>query len=184
MKSWKFKILFPLVLITLLVITKFILFDVATSTGKRTGNLAKISERGRLIKTWEGTLDLGSGDKLTFDFSVRDENVAKELYDFEGREITIFYEEFLKGWPRETKYSVRAWKARSGQKNDQQSDDKNITTSSNGAYENQTSSLLSKTLFCSLLGSIYQDEKLYKNVKEHLKDNNLYLFNQIEKCND
>ena len=47
MKSWKFKILFPVIVITLLIMAKFILWDFPMSSGKRVGNLTKISKKGK-----------------------------------------------------------------------------------------------------------------------------------------
>jgi len=176
-KSWKFKILFPIILLTSLVIAKFILFDFAISNGKRVGNLVKISKKGKLLKTWEGTIDEGSGDKLTTYFSVRNDELAQELYNFEGKgKVIIYYEEYLMGWPRETTYNVTSWNP----KDSISADGESTSVQS----DNASLSLLSKTLFCSLLGSLYTDEELYKNVKKHLKNNNLYLFNQVEKCNE
>ena len=60
-------------------LTKWALFDFNISSGKRVGNLVKISKKGKFIflKTWEGTLDEGSGDKLTYYFSVKSEKVAQ-----------------------------------------------------------------------------------------------------------
>ena len=48
----------------------------------------------------------------------------------------------------------------------------------------KTLQLLNKTLFCSLLGTIFSDANLYAQVKEHIRKNNLYLFKQIETCNE
>ena len=173
MKSWKIKILIPVILITLGFVTKFIIWDFPVSTGKRVGNLTKISKKGKFIKTWEGTIDEGSGDKLTSYFSVRSDELGEELYGYEAKQVVLYYEEYLFGWPWDTKYNITSWKAR------------DIISS----IDNQRSSdgalgLLSKTLFCSLLGSLYKNVELYEKVKEHVKENNLYLYNQYEKCNE
>ena len=109
MKSWKFKILAPIILLTLIVVAYFILFDFPISTGKRVGNLVKISKKGKVIKTWEGTIDEGSGDKLTTYFSVKSDKVGQELYDYEGKGVILYYEEYLIGWPEDTNYNVVAW---------------------------------------------------------------------------
>lgn len=178
--SVKTKILIPVVLLTLALGAKFILWDFAVSTGKRTGNLVKLSKKGKLLKTWEGTMDLGSGDKLTFDFSVKNDEVAKQMYDHTGDEISIFYEEHMVGWPRETKYDVASWSPIGGGKS-------TPAVAGSGSPEKTPSAaldLLNKTLFCSTVGSLYADQDLYNKVKKHLKANNLYLYRQIEKCND
>ena len=78
----------PILIITGLLLigylTVWVLFDFNISTGKRVGNLVKISKKGKFIflKTWEGTLDEGSGDKLTYYFSVKNEKVAQELFSY------------------------------------------------------------------------------------------------------
>tara|TARA_B100001971_G_scaffold91031_1_gene83954 strand:- start:23557 stop:24087 length:531 start_codon:yes stop_codon:yes gene_type:complete len=176
MKSWKFKVLAPIVLISVLVLAKFILFDFPISSGKRVGNLVKISKKGKIIKTWEGTIDEGSGDKLTHYFSVKDNAVAQELYDYEGKLVILYYEEYLVGWPEDTTYNVVAWAPKEGSI-ESNSTDENVK-------EKVSQSILSKTLFCTMLGTIYKDQELYKAVKKHLEENNLYLFKQIDKCND
>lgn len=171
MKSWKWKILFPVIIITLLVATKFILWDFPVSNGKRVGNLTKISKKGKFLPTWEGTIDEGSGDKLTSYFSVKDNSVAEELYNYEGKQVIIYYEQYILGWPRDTNYNVTAWKPK---------DSNDLMTSSDNS---EVLSLLSKTLFCSLLGSLITDQALYQQVKTHVKTNNLYLYNQFDECN-
>lgn len=175
MKSWKFKVLTPIILVSLLVLAKFILFDFAVSSGKRVGNLVKISKKGKIIKTWEGTIDEGSGDKLTSYFSVKDDELAQELYDYEGKAVIIYYEEYIIGWPEDTNYNVTAWSPK---------DSSDISDTSESSKEKISQSILSKTLFCTMLGSIYKNKELYQAVKKHLEENNLYLFKQIDKCND
>ena len=171
MKSWKWKLLFPIIIITTLVIGKFVLWDFPISSGKRVGNLTKISKKGKIFATWEGTIDEGSGDKLTSYFSVRNDDVGNELYNYEGRQVIIYYEQYLIGWPWDTKYNVTSWKPKDSSK---------LQISEGG---DPALNLLSSTLFCSLLGAIYEDQDLYQRVKSHLKTNNLYLYNQIKSCN-
>ena len=175
MKSWKWKILLPVFLIALLVIGKYILWNFPVSNGKRVGNLTKISKKGKIIPTWEGTIDEGSGDKLTSFFSVRDTTIAEELYNYEGREVILYYEQYLLGWPWETSYNITSWKPKQPEQ---------VVTQSSAPEDSKTLNLLSKTLFCSLLGTLISDEELYQNVKNHVKETNLYLYNQFEKCND
>lgn len=172
----KHKILIPIVILTLAVIAKFVLMDFPISTGKRTGNLVKISKKGKVLKTWEGTLDEGSGDKLTFYFSVKNNDLATEMFNYEGKQVSIFYEQYLVGWPRETSYNVTKWTPKEGLSNE--------TDSISESGDSSALKLLNKTLFCSVLGSLYTNQELYKKVKTHLKENNLYLYRQIEKCND
>lgn len=176
--SLKWKILVPIILVSVLVLSKFIMWDFPISTGKRVGNLTKISKKGKIFKTWEGTIDEGSGDKLTSFFSVRDNAIAEELYEYEGRKVVIYYEEYLANWPWDTKYNVTSWKPNE--------EDKlaNLTGGGSEYSSNALVDYVGKTLFCTMLGTLYKDQELYKKVKEYMKDNNLYLYNQYEKCNE
>ena len=113
--SLKWKLLIPLIFSFILFVTYYILFRFPISEGKRVGNLVKISHKGKFsfLKTWEGTIDEGSGDKLTHHFSVRDPVLAKELYDYEGKEVVVYYEQYMMGWPRDTTYNVIRWTPKS-----------------------------------------------------------------------
>lgn len=173
--SLKFKILFPLVFILILIVAKYILWDFDVSTGKRVGNLTKISKKGKIFKTWEGTIDEGSGDKLTSYFSVKDDKLAQELYEYKGKQVVLYYEQHLLGFPRETNYNIVSWEP---------GDDVVKAVKDLGASSSSAAKLLSQTLFCSLLGTLVMDDKLYNDVKAYVKSKNLYLYNQIQKCNE
>ncbi|MDH5581067.1 MAG: hypothetical protein OEY33_04110, partial [Bdellovibrionales bacterium] len=43
---------------------------------------------------------------------------------------------------------------------------------------------LSKTIFCSFLGTLYLNKDLYESVKDHISKNNLYLLKQYKVCNN
>jgi hypothetical protein len=167
-------------IITLLVIAligltaKYILFNYPISAGKRVGNLTKLSLKGKIIKTWEGTLNEGYGEKLTTYFSISDSKIADDLYGHEGREVVIYYEEYMVGWPRDTKYDVIRWEPM------QHPENKNEGTAKNAEA---ATSLLSKTLFCSLLGTLRTNDELYQKVKKQVETSNPYLYKQIEECN-
>ncbi len=151
---------------------KYIFFNYPISAGKRVGNLTKFSLKGKVIKTWEGTLNEGYGDKLTTYFSISDSKIADELYVHEGREVVIYYEEYIVGWPRDTNYDAIKWEpAEFGEDNNKNTD-------------STTAQILSKTLFCSLLGTLRKDEELYQKVKNQVEANNYYLFKQIQECNN
>ncbi len=152
---------------------KYIFFNYPISAGKRVGNLTKLSLKGKIIKTWEGTLNEGYGDKLTSYFSISDSKIADELYVHEGREVVIYYEEYLVGWPRDTTYDAVKWEPA------------NFDENTNGKKdETAAAQILSKTLFCSLLGTLRNDEELYQKVKNQVEKNNYYLFKQIQECNN
>ncbi|GAB3709896.1 hypothetical protein GCM10027592_46470 [Spirosoma flavus] len=89
------------------------------SDGERAGTVSKFSRRGFVFKTYEGVLNVGgfSGEtgSLTpqyFDFSVKDENVAKQITDAvkTGQRVTLHYEEKIVRfpWNGETKYYITA----------------------------------------------------------------------------
>ncbi len=182
MKSWKWKILTPIVLITLIFCTFWVLYEFPVSSGKRVGNLTKISKKGKFYftKTWEGTIDEGSGDKLTTYFSVSSDELGEELYAYEGKEVILYYEEHFMGWPRDTKYDIMSWKPKTSSLGYGDS----AASSLGEVEESSVSRELGKTLLCSFLGSIYQDKDLYSKMKEHIKASNLYLYKQFERCNN
>lgn len=166
------KILLFLVFIGLIASVKYVLFDFPVSTGKRAGNLAKMTKRGKFIKTWEGTIDEGSGDKLTTDFSVADEALGQELFEYEGREVIIYYTEHFVAFPYETTSIITSWTPKEGKKNHQTN------------LNEKMLSRVEETLFCSLLGALRVDQDLYLRVKNFVKENNHYLFQQYARCNE
>lgn len=178
MKNWKLKIFVPLIFILLLVGAKLILWNFPVSSGKRVGNLTKFSKKGKFwfTKTWEGTIDEGSGDKLTSYFSVSDEEIANELYSYEGREVIIYYNQYIFGWPRDTNYDVLSWKPKKSELLNGVPTQVNIDSELIGTVE--------RTLFCTMLGALYKDPALYKKVKDYIQKNNLYLYKQYTRCNE
>jgi len=172
----KFGFFFLLFLIVGGFVAKYALFDYVVSDGKRVGNLTKITEKGKIIKTWEGTLDTGYGEQLTFHFSVKDKNVAQQLYDLENRQVVLYYNEHFYGWPRDTKYDVFEWKR---QEEGKVNNKKESTQSQARAIEQAE-----KTLFCSFLGTLISNPTLYTQVKKYIEDNNKYIFNKYELCNE
>ena len=80
------------------------------SKGVRSGRLVKISKKGLLLKTYEGTLDLGSGDNLTWDFSVHDSDVGEKLSKMSGQIVRLEYRELLFKLFYTTKYDVLKFK--------------------------------------------------------------------------
>ena len=71
------------------------------SDGNRFGLLQKFSRRGTIFKTYEGELILSSVRSNAntpiasekFFFSVTDENVAQQLSNLQGRNVTVHYKE-------------------------------------------------------------------------------------------
>ena len=82
------------------------------SEGERAGFLQKFSKKGWVCKTWEGEILLTSMPGAIperFEFSVRDDAVAKALIAATGRRVLLSYEQ-RKGVPSncfgETEYFV------------------------------------------------------------------------------
>ena len=75
------------------------------SDGDRTGVVVKLSKKGLIWKTWEGQMNLGAmstdGGGMavpsTFEFSVADENVVKQIQEAAktGSRITLHYDQPL-----------------------------------------------------------------------------------------
>ena len=85
------------------------------SEGTRAGILMKFSTKGYLFKTHEGQLNLGgvSAQNNTiinnfWDFSVKDETIAKELEGLEGKKVQLHYNQIMHQffWQGETAYFV------------------------------------------------------------------------------
>jgi hypothetical protein len=86
------------------------------SEGSRAGYVQKISRKGWLCKTWEGTLytDIAKGFRSdSFSFSVRSDSIAQAISDLSGKRVTVTYQQHV-GVPTscfgETEYFVVAVK--------------------------------------------------------------------------
>jgi hypothetical protein len=95
------------------------------SSGERTGYVKNLTQRGWLCKTWEGELavtpipgsptagDTTATDSGVFDFTVRDDSVARALQLANGKKVTLSYGEH-RGVPTtcfgETKYFVQGFR--------------------------------------------------------------------------
>lgn len=86
------------------------------SEGSRAGYVQKISRKGWLCKTWEGTLytDIAKGFRSdSFSFSVRSDSIAQVISDLSGKRVTVTYQQHV-GVPTtcfgETEYFVVAVK--------------------------------------------------------------------------
>lgn len=82
------------------------------SSGERAGYVQKFSHKGWLCKTWEGELAMVTmPGTLTekFEFTVRDDAVARKLNESMGQRVSLHYEQHL-GVPTscfgETQYFV------------------------------------------------------------------------------
>ena len=113
MRGLLYFLLFLLVVLGVL----YVLTGWSFSDGERAGTVSKFSRRGYVFKTYEGVLNVGgfSGEtgSLTpqyFDFSVKEEAVAKQITEAvrTGQRVTLHYEEkILKlPWNGDTKYYI------------------------------------------------------------------------------
>ena len=110
-------ILYLLIFLLIVSGVLYILTGWSYSDGERAGTLSKFSRRGFIFKTYEGVLNVGgfSGEtgSLTpqfFDFSVKDDEIAKKITEAvrTGQRVTLHYEEkILKlPWNGDTKYYI------------------------------------------------------------------------------
>lgn len=79
------------------------------SDGYRSGQLVKISRRGVIFKTYEGTLNLSPNGMMTaWEFSVKNGKVASELEGLEGKQIRVHYLQRYQTffWQGDTEYIV------------------------------------------------------------------------------
>ena len=66
------------------------------ASGQRTGYLQKISRKGWICKTWEGTLytDIAKGFRSdSFTFTVRNDSVANVLEGLSGKRVAVHYDQ-------------------------------------------------------------------------------------------
>ena len=66
------------------------------SSGERAGYVQKISEKGWICKTWEGEIamaNLPGAMPQIFEFSVRDDAIAKQIEQLAGQRVSLGYEE-------------------------------------------------------------------------------------------
>ena len=90
------------------------------SDGERAGNITKLSRKGVIFKTWEGSLDMGiyqgakpktgNVENTIWDFSVADAEVARKIQEANarGNRVVLHYEEkYMKlFWVGDSKYVV------------------------------------------------------------------------------
>lgn len=96
----------------LLSLYTWAMLRISYSEGERAGYLQKFSSRGWICKTWEGEILLTSMPGAIpekFEFSVREEKIAKELTAATGKRVVLSYAQH-KGVPTqcfgETEYYI------------------------------------------------------------------------------
>ncbi|MBT0608137.1 6-phosphogluconate dehydrogenase [Aequorivita echinoideorum] len=70
-------------------------YYVPYSEGTRAGELIKFSNRGVMIKTWEGEISQGISGAQIFSFSVLDKNedVIEKMKEYQGSYVKVTYVE-------------------------------------------------------------------------------------------
>ena len=94
----------------------YLFASITYSDGSRTGQLIKISEKGYVFKTFEGSLSLGGisveDDKTNigsiWEFSVTDDAVFQKMLSLRGKKVVVQYEEKYRviPWKGDTKYLI------------------------------------------------------------------------------
>jgi hypothetical protein len=98
-RHWGKLILLAMVAIPLLTFTIWsgLTLSYSYSNGVRTGYVQKLSRKGWLCKTWEGELALATAPGVSpqiFEFSIRDDSVAKALTADMGKgRVSLRYDE-------------------------------------------------------------------------------------------
>ena len=96
--------------IALLAIYYLVIYFVPYSEGFRSGELIKFSNKGVIVKTWEGEISQGISGAQIFSFSVLDidEQVIENLKEFQGEYVKLTYTERFGTffWLGDTKYFV------------------------------------------------------------------------------
>ncbi len=90
--------------------------NVKSSEGTRAGVLIKFSQKGVIIKTYEGELNIGGMNTVPntaqanqiWEFSVRDKATADKLMQMAGRKVSLHYSEVVNSmpWQGQTNYFV------------------------------------------------------------------------------
>ena len=109
-RKWLRRILWGLFGLFLLYCIGYFTYSQMTySDGYRSGQLVKISRRGVVFKTFEGTLNLSPSGMMTpWDFSVKNGETAQQLENLDGKLVKVHYvqryQKFF--WQGDTEYIV------------------------------------------------------------------------------
>ena len=126
----------------------------------RSGKLVKLSKKGILYPTYEGILDLGSGDKLTWEFSVHDKKLGEELTKHSGSMVKLEYDELFFKVLFETKYNVISYEL---------VQPKGLATS------------IDKR-FCRLVNVMRRSLPVVNTIRENIMKFDKDLLNEVRKC--
>jgi len=132
------------------------LVTIPYSEGVRSGRLVKLSKKGILYSTYEGTLDLGSGDQLTWNFSIHNKKIGEKLVKLSGQKVKLNYDELFFKLFYETKYNVINFEL----VNDQPTDNS----------------------LCELVNVVRKFPAMVEALKNELEENNISLLSKIRSC--
>lgn len=76
------------------------------SSGMRSGKIVELKRKGYLFKTYEGILDLGSGENLTWEFSIHDDELGNQVESMSGKYVSVEYREILFKFFYNTKFDI------------------------------------------------------------------------------
>ncbi|MFZ4426038.1 MAG: hypothetical protein ACOYOO_02655 [Saprospiraceae bacterium] len=104
-------LLYMLLLASAALAGYFLVCNFTYSEGTRIGYVMKISYKGLLFKTYEGTLNLATRNDLavkTWDFSANSRKTYEALGNSEGSRVKLYYKQKLKvmPWQGKTEYLV------------------------------------------------------------------------------
>ena len=153
----KIKLTFFIVIIILAMLgISYGLVTIPYSEGVRSGRLVKLSKKGILYSTYEGTLDLGSGDQLTWNFSIHNKKIGEKLVKLSGQKVKLNYDELFFKLFYETKYNVINFEL----VNDQPTDNS----------------------LCELVNVVRKFPAMVEALKNELEENNISLLSKIRSC--
>lgn len=151
-------IIISIILLLLGTATSYLILSFGYSQGVRSGKLVKLSRKGILLKTYEGTLDLGSGDRLTWDFSVHDNKLGQNLLEQSGSFIKLYYKEHLMKLFYNTTFNVTRFE---------------VLESPGGQNTKD---------FCMLIDIMRDDKEIVDRLRPLIQARSPELLNKIRKC--
>lgn len=84
--------------LTLFAVYLAVVLSWSYSSGQRAGYVQKISRKGYVCKTWEGTLytDIAKGFRAdSFSFTVRSDSLARLIETLGGKRVAVSYEQHI-----------------------------------------------------------------------------------------
>ena len=104
------RIMWLLLIVFVLVAAGYFGYSQLTySDGRKSGQLVKISRRGVVFKTYEGTLNLSPNGMMTpWEFSAENNDIAEKLQNFDGKMVIVHYKQRYQVffWQGDTDYIV------------------------------------------------------------------------------